>query len=391
MMRFTVHEAILPSSNTTAYLILDHKIPDVAINRYVLLKQKGKTHLNTTKIYYLCVFLNYLDAVDLDVTSASLPTIEAFLSSMYTTGISCINRNQPVKYEVLCDYIEAISAFYEYWVLAGYPYDESLIHPSKAMYVPHNGAPRKGHVVSAGEHMTQIHLLKNLYTPTSDDARTVSYTKWYSKEEIEAIAAALSFTYRCIFLISVYTGFRIDSILSMTTDTVNIQACTVRPTRSKTGKMHTAVIPFELAMDLQTYLIENRSIIVSNTDSSENAFFLSRAGTPMSYSSYRRALEAARIKINDRYGWHIDKLHTHAGRSTFAATLRTYQLEQQRLGKATFSDVDFCNLMDWASLDSLKHYDLVTRSQDVSPMLLEYYSSAGILNGQKPEDASNES
>lgn len=43
-------------------------------------------------------------------------------------------------------------------------------------------------------------------------------------------------------------------------------------------------------------------------------------------------------------------------------------------GIPTFSDVDFCNLMDWKSLDSLKHYDLINRIHEISPLIKELYS-----------------
>jgi len=54
--------------------------------------------------------------------------------------------------------------------------------------------------------------------------------------------------------------------------------------------------------------------------------------------------------------------------------LRSYQLEQRRQGKATLTDTDFCNLMDWKSLASLEHYDITTRTQEVSPLLSDFYA-----------------
>ena len=67
----------------------------------------------------------------------------------------------------------------------------------------------------------------------------------------------------------------------------------------------------------------------------------------------------------------LKALHTHAGRSTFAATLRTFQLEMRRRGVPTFSDEDFCALMDWKSMQCLEHYDLVTRAEEVSSLVDE--------------------
>lgn len=172
-----------------------------------------------------------------------------------------------------------------------------------------------------------------------------------------------------------YTGHRIDSALSLTIDTVDLYNAQVTPTRTKTGKKHTSLIPPELVNDFQSYLLDVRNKI----DTDSEYFFVGGSGKPVTYGAYRSALESARIKVNKKYDWNIKALHTHAGRSTFAAALRSYQLEQRRKGVPTFSDVDFCNLMDWKSLESLKHYDLVNRVQDVAPMLIDFYKDYDVL------------
>lgn len=220
-----------------------------------------------------------------------------------------------------------------------------------------------------------VHQLCKLFSPNQNDMPTLTYTKWYSAEEIEAISEQLSLTYRCIFLDTIYTGHRIDSALSLTLDSVDLYHAHVTPTRTKTGKKHTSLIPQTLVIDFQTYLMDVRSQIA--TDS--NYFFVGSNGKPITYGAYRSALKSARIKVNNKYGWNIEALHSHAGRSTFAAALRSYQLDQRRKGIPTFSDVDFCNLMDWKSLDSLEHYDLVNRVQEVAPMLHDFYENYDAL------------
>lgn len=124
-------------------------------------------------------------------------------------------------------------------------------------------------------------------------------------------------------------------------------------------------------------------------DTNSEYFFVGSSGKPVTYGSYRSALESARMKVNKKYGWDIKALHTHAGRSTFAAALRSYQLEQRRKGVPTFSDVDFCNLMDWKSLESLKHYDLVNRVQDVEPILIDFYKKYNIISSENNSAANS--
>lgn len=220
------------------------------------------------------------------------------------------------------------------------------------------------------EHLTMIHYLSYMFRPNQSDTPKSNYVKWYSAEQINAIADALPLVYRCIFLDTVYVGHRVGGVLSFTMDSVDLYNGTVTPTKSKTGKIHTSYIPATLIEDMRQYLIDVRGNIKTNS----NAFFIGRNGSPVTYQAYRAALESARITVNKKYGWNIEALHTHAGRSTFAAALRTYQLDCRRNGVLIFSDVDFCNLMDWKSLDSLKHYDLINRIHEISPLIKELYS-----------------
>lgn len=71
----------------------------------------------------------------------------------------------------------------------------------------------------------------------------------------------------------------------------------------------------------------------------------------------------------------ITSLHTHAGRSTFLVTLRSYQLEQRRKGIPTFSDADIMTLMDWKSMSCLENYDLLTRAFEVLPFQREFFQT----------------
>ena len=94
----------------------------------------------------------------------------------------------------------------------------------------------------------------------------------------------------------------------------------------------------------------------------------------MSYGTYYSALKRAAEKVRKKYPeLELGTVHTHAGRSTFAAALRSYQLRERRLGHETLSDEDFCILMDWRSLQCLKDYDLATRIQEISPLLEGFY------------------
>ena len=105
--------------------------------------------------------------------------------------------------------------------------------------------------------------------------------------------------------------------------------------------------------------------------------FLSLRGAQMSYHAYNNALKRAAEKVREKHPeLQLSEVHTHAGRSTFAAALRTHQLECRRRGEETFSDADFVTLMDWADMKCLDAYDRATRIQDISPLFDKFYGAA---------------
>lgn len=368
-------------------LITDNGYPAVDINRHLILAQVDRERPITTNIYYLCNYLNYLNEHHIEPADATMVTITDFLCELYCDGLPYSGNGDPKSYSAICDFVEVIAKLYDSLILRGYDVDVSLFTKTQQMLLaPDPKTSRhRGKVYRGKEHLTMIPFLIRLFNPNQNDVPQMAYTKWYSAEEITAIAAALPLVYRCIFLDTVYTGHRIDSALSLTLDSVDLYEGTVTPTRSKTGKIHTSIMPPSLVENFRQYLIDVRSDLRTESD----YFFIGKNGEPVSYAAYRHALEAARVKVNREYGWEIQALHTHAGRSTFAAALRSYQLDCQRKGIPTFSDTDFCNLMDWKSLASLEHYDLVTRVRDVSPLLIRFYGDFSLVLNENHELVKN--
>lgn len=375
-MRFKVKKALYPcgtgnDSRKLINLIVDDDIPNTEINRHLVLAQIDREKPLATSVYYLCIYLNYLDEHGLEAMDVKMSDIQDFLQELYIDGLPYAGKGKPCSYSAIQDYIEVLSKLYDNLSLRGYKMDESLYTRSQLMMLAPTKGHKKAHVLDAKEHLTMIHYLTYMFRPNQNDAPKSTYVKWYSAEQINAIADTLPLVYRCIFLDTVYVGHRVGGALSLTLDSVDLYNGTVTPTKSKTGKIHTSYIPAPLIEDMRQYLIDVRENIITNS----TAFFIGRNGCPITYQAYRAALESARVAVNKKYGWNIEALHTHAGRSTFAAALRTYQLDCRRNGVPTFSDVDFCNLMDWKSLDSLKHYDLINRIHEISPLIKELYSN----------------
>lgn len=359
-LRYTVERAILPSDDTgdrRCYLILDEGIPYAEINRHLLHAQSGQARPVSTNAYYLCGFLNYLDHNGLSVGTMTRNDIYLYLSHERLAHSK--------KYTTLRSTLSAIASLCESLARRNIPLDQSLY-----LRTPHSVRVKR----SKRTYITNVWDLITEFRPGRGEKVHSTYTKWYSPEEILAISDELAPTYRCIFWCTVLLGYRVDSALSVTMSTISLAKGLIEPTRSKTNRTHVSPMAPMLREMIGTYIVDVRSEIVSKTGSTSPYLFLSRKGTPVTYAAYRSALiragERAKAK-NPELSLHA--LHTHAGRSTFAATLRSYQLACRRKGLKTFSDDDFCTLMDWSSTQCLPHYDLVTRAQEVSPLLVDFF------------------
>ena len=356
--RYTVHRAFLPQKTGEAYqscLVLDNGLPALDVNKALIVKDKGYPRLSTTDHYHICAFLNYLDRAGIDYMDATMEQIHQFLVHTYSF--------ENTSYGTLKKYIDVIGKLYETIAIIGKPLDPSL-------YIPMKGSTPKVIRNKRKDPLTKVWYLKNMFRPKKNMAWQ-TYTKWYTHEQVTAIADELPLVHRCIFLSTVYLGYRSSSALSIKMSTVDLREKHIKPTHSKTGQLHTSKMPDELALLIQSYIENERS---RNPGNCSEWLFLNNRGGQMTYESYNSALKYAAEKVRKKHPeLELGTVHTHAGRSTFAAALRSYQLRERRLGHKTLSDEDFCILMDWKSLQCLKDYDLATRIQEISPLLEGFY------------------
>lgn len=367
-MEYTTEWALVSdkSGHEEKYLIiLQNGIPMVNVNTRFIVLQKGQCRPRTTEIYDFCRYLNYLSSIEKVMETATQMDIYSFLSELY------IEENK--SYENIRTYCKAISKVYECYATLGFSLDESIYRDDIKLILTGNV---NGKTKKSNDYITKTNKLIYLFKPKKKDFRMPQYLKWYQDFEIQEISNQLRLAYRCIYLISIYSGFRVDSILSITLDTVSLKNGYVKPTRTKTGIMHAAVLPEFVIQLLETYVMEIRTPLASQTGFLSNYLFLTQNGVnkglPVKYEAYRSALLVAAKKakkMNDRVS--TDIVHTHAGRSTFLSRIRSYQLNEKRLGHKTLSDEDICLLMDWTSMQCLKNYDLLTRIQELSPFVGE--------------------
>ena len=187
------------------------------------------------------------------------------------------------------------------------------------------------------------------------------YEKWYSEDEIEAILSAFNTNRdRAMFALTL-DGLRIDEVLSIQKNDVDLQQQTVKLTRSKGKTKETArtVILSERSSKLiQDYLFSERDILemelLEEGKIPDQTLFLNLRkrtdsyGRPVQYTSWQAILKRAARKA----GMDPKRIRTHSGRSTRAQEL--YNLQSQFPDQ--LSDSQIKQIMGWKNIDSGNPY-----------------------------------
>ena len=189
----------------------------------------------------------------------------------------------------------------------------------------------------------------------------LTYTKWYTPEDVNLVFHQLPLRDRCIFLCSIETGYRISSVLSIRANPEHIRNGFVEETFSKTGRLHRAQISPLLQRSIAEYMSNQRRCVTQKAARDDGYLFTThkgeRAGQVLSYNAFYLALKSAEKHIHETFP---DKqgliLHTHAGRSTYFNTLMHQNLERKQAGEDYLSDKTVCHLMDWKTMDCLEAY-----------------------------------
>lgn len=209
----------------------------------------------------------------------------------------------------------------------------------------------------------------------ANDRAAPLYCKWYTDAEIDIIGQTLSLRDRCIFRLSVETGYRISSVLSIKLDIDALRRGYVQETRSKTGPIHAARISSELMDLLIRYIFGKRRQIAEKTGKDSDSLFLTTTGRPAEYGHFQKALKYAEEKIRQSHPeMHDITLHTHAGRSTFFNRLMCKNEEAKKNGLPYLSDAQIMALMDWVTMQCLDaYYDFLNKGINPSVLWKDYY------------------
>lgn len=338
----------------------------VPINTALVDLQTKRQSSGKSLCYYAQHFCAYLQEKNIaDLSEVTAADVRFFAETLIAEGKSASVAG---AYAALIS--EIFNAFLE---LNGHPHP-TLMKGDAEYAAGGRGKKKRKHYTLAGS----IIRRKVSKKEKNNAIPMVTYTKWYTPEEIELVADTLSLRDRCIFLCSVETGYRISSVLSIMENADHIKRGFVEETFSKTGRLHQAQISPYLQKILVEYMTTERRRVTDRVKQDCGYLFVGHkgksAGKALSYNAFYLALKAAEKKIHSAYPDRKDmQLHSHAGRSTFFNTLMHQNLERKQAGEDYLSDTKICHLMDWKTMDCLDaYYDYQERAIPPSPLYEDF-------------------
>lgn len=271
--RYSVDWCLRESDNKRFFIVLDNGIPARIINLQLLREQQHRHQRTSSNTYILCAFLNCLDSDGIDPKDVTIDYLESYFTQL--------SIDEGKSADTIKAYIRVVANYYEDLALRNVALHPSLLRTRNATVV----------IAKTRGSLTTIQDLGKLFRIRKDISANSVYTKWYTDEQIDAIASDMQLVDRCIFLDTVFTGHRIDSALSICLDDFDQKNKTIYAKHTKTRKTHVAPIPSFLVDLIKTYIMEERSRIVERTGTTSNALFLNPDGKPRTYCAYYAAIK----------------------------------------------------------------------------------------------------
>ena len=198
-----------------------------------------------------------------------------------------------------------------------------------------------------------VHRYSGLGLPKMRFKAKRSYRKWYTSDEIEALSSNfLTLRDKCVFLISINAGCRIDEILNIKKEDYNSEERQIWIEKSKT-------IPRFVTLDQETCNELDRYIQTewqeTETKSGRVLDFMfvnlrrGEIGKQVSYRNMYGILKACA----ERAGMDPLKVIFHAGRSTKAQEVLETQVLNPELG---ITDALVMEIFGWSNMSSILPY-----------------------------------
>lgn len=358
--RYVVRKALISNVYNTKekrYFIIDNEngLPVHLINKY--LYKAGIRSINTNRKYagHICVWLNYLNMKNKLYCQATLKDVLNFIDFKIfelDENKKVINYEGPITYSTLSGYITALTELYK--CIEGL--DDASVMEFKTKEMNANKSYYYGQIYSYDYKYIVEERIRSL-------KQSREYIKWYTKDEIIAIASNFNtIRDKAIFLTTYITGMRIDEVISIILSDFKQEENTVTPSRSKsTGENANRILFIGSALEsvYNNYLWNERLLVESETDCCDYLFINLRKdnnrGKPIKYRSYIDILK----RTAKRAGIDAEKIRTHSGRSTHTMDLLYWQAEHP---EDPLTDEQIRLIMGWSSTRSI---DLYKKHRDI--------------------------
>lgn len=327
------------------YYILEKGCPVFQINEWLDLKNDKET-TGKKYAYILNRFLNYLDSRGKKYYDVTVNDVTDYvLYRMYGGEDNVTLIKSKIRYKTISDDVTVIKMLYK-WLATRIG---RVILETTTKEVNHFSSKS---YLFAEVGLSEYEQLIEKHLDSMPD--TKQYKKWYTEEEIDAIASNFkTLRDKVIFLCTVEAGLRIDEALSIHLRDYDGIECTVEPSRSKTNTR-------KLALTKKTCQLIDKYIMSERADAEQESgklcdylFITLRPGDTqgeqLKYRNYYKALKRAARKA----GLDEDMIRTHSGRSTKVMSLLVTQAEHP---EKNLTDNQIRLTMGWNSLDSLAPY-----------------------------------
>ena len=179
---YSVERAVIEANkgDYTCFLILRDRLPATDLNKHLILKQKKSAHPCSTGAYVIASLLNEMYDRGLEIEDITRGHIFDYLTEAYV--------EEGKAYKTILSYITIIGDLFDDLHVHGIPIHSSLLMTDKnALYVLKNKKERRC--------ITTIPLMRKDFLPNKNAVISnsmFSYTKWYTKDQIDALAKELS-------------------------------------------------------------------------------------------------------------------------------------------------------------------------------------------------------
>jgi integrase len=329
--------------------ITDRLIPAPVLNEWLETNYMGSAGTGAEYGKKLVVFLNYLDSKGIEYDAAANRDVKAFIMGMIRGNLAELKLNSPqnaVSRSTLAGYAVVITSFYR-WLDENYETEMRF------------GVKRAGVRARKSFLYGQIYNYDYKYilgVNLPKLGRRREFIKWYTDDEIKALADHfLTLRDEAVFRVTL-EGFRIDEVLSMRLSDYDPLEQSVQPSRSKGRETavygrqnsHRLVILPKATCELMDQYIRTERMTAENQSLSvSDCLFINlnrgeRQGQALRYGNYYRIFKACAA----RAGLDPAKVRTHSGRST----------KVMRMLEADAADTEIMYQTGWRRLDSIVSY-----------------------------------